>query len=197
MVTDTSRRAGPGLSDATSRAIRDAVLTELAAVGLGRLTIDAVARRAGVGKAAVYRRWPSKEEMVLATVAELGVDAALAPDTGSLRGDVDASLRALAAQLRHPVVARIVPDLLAEGARESRFAAAVYDRVGAARRERTGAVVEAAVTRGELGEGVDRELCLDLLAAPLYWRLAVTRQPYGEADHRRMVDVVVAALRAA
>jgi AcrR family transcriptional regulator len=62
---------------------------ELAAVGYGRLSIEAVARRAGVGKTAIYRRWSTKLEMVLELVTEVAWLPAPLPDTGSLRADLE------------------------------------------------------------------------------------------------------------
>ena len=193
----SARRVGPTLNDDTSEAIAAAVVDELCAVGYGRLTIDAVARRASVGKAAVYRRFADKEALVVATLADVGVDAVEAPDVGSLRDDVTALLRLGWAQLGDPTVARVLPDLLAETARDSSFGAAVHERIGIARRGRAAVVLDRAVQRGELRADVDRGLALDLLAAPLYWRLAVTREPFDEADLQRLVDVVLAGLRAA
>lgn len=191
------RRAGPVLSDVTSQAIADAVFHELAAAGYGRLTIDAVARRASVGKAAIYRRWSSKQEMVLAVVEAVGIEAVTRADTGSLRGDLRAAFEQFVEHMRHPLVARIVPDLLAETARDTAFGAAMHERVGVVRRDRGLALVRRAVLRGELPEHVDEALAADLIAAPLYWRLAVTREPFAAPDLHRLVEVTIAALRAA
>lgn len=83
-------------------AIRTAAFEELADVGYGKLSMEAVARRAGVSKPTLYRRWPGKEQLVLSLVAEVAVDAADTPDTGSLRGDIRAFLEAAAAGLTHP-----------------------------------------------------------------------------------------------
>jgi AcrR family transcriptional regulator len=197
-MTDTApRRPGPGLSHATSGAIRAAVVDELAAVGYGRFTIDGVARRAKVGKAAVYRRWPSKQEMVMAIITELALTPEPPPDAGSLEDDVVAMLRPLWSSFLDPTVARIVPDLLAETARDPGFRTVVHEHVGSARRDRARLILRRAVDRGELHDGVDEELCLDLLAAPLYWRLAVTREPFDEDDFGRLVRVLLAGLRAA
>lgn len=197
MAIDPDRRTGPSLSGATSRAIEAAVLRELSSVGFGRLTIDAVARRAGVGKAAVYRRFASKNEMVLAALARVGLEDDEPMDTGSLHDDVEALLRRWDGQLRHPDVARVVPDLLAETARDSTFGAAVYEHIGAPRRDRARPLLERAIARAELRPEVDLALCIDLLAAPLYWRLAVTREPFTEEDLRQLARVLVVAMQAA
>ncbi|AFU05401.1 TetR family transcriptional regulator [Nocardia brasiliensis ATCC 700358] len=68
--------------------------------------MEAVAKRAGVGKSALYRRWPSKLEMALAVLAEFSASRAAVADTGSLRGDLRKTLDGLLAWLTHPAVAR-------------------------------------------------------------------------------------------
>ena len=76
------------LQDDVTAAIETAFFEELARVGYGRLSIDAVAKRAGVGKAAVYRRWRSKQDLTVALVAKFAVAAIDVPDTGTLTGDL-------------------------------------------------------------------------------------------------------------
>ena len=91
-TTESPRRMpGRPRSEASHQAIIQATLELLIEVGYGALTMDAVRDRAGVGKATIYRRWSSKEELVRDTIVFLHEDFA-APDTGSLRGDYDACL---------------------------------------------------------------------------------------------------------
>lgn len=197
MATRSHVHTGPVLNDATTRAIAGAVFDELAASGYGRLSVDAVARRAGVGKAAIYRRWPSKEEMVLAHVTELATRPDLFPDTGTITGDLRSFMQIATRYLRHPLVARIVPDLLAEAARDSAFGTAMHEQVGIVRRERGADMVRRAIARDELPAAINLPLAADLVAAPVYWRLAVTREPFDEQDLEQLVNVTLAALRAA
>jgi AcrR family transcriptional regulator len=95
---------------------------ELAAVGYGRLSIEAVARRAGVGKTAIYRRWSTKLEMVLELVTEVAWLPAPLPDTGSLRADLELVLGLAARALRHRLASQIIPDLMADTARNPQIA---------------------------------------------------------------------------
>lgn len=84
------RRRGPALQEA----LLDAAWAELTERGYDDLTIDAVAVRAGTSRAVLYRRWPGKQELVLAALEHaVGKDVVVAPDTGSLRGDVIALLQ--------------------------------------------------------------------------------------------------------
>jgi len=191
-----TRHAGPVFSDETTGAITRAVFDELAERGYGRLSVDAVARRATVGKAAIYRRWGSKEEMVLSLLADVGTRPELFPDTGGIEGDLRALMLIVAGYLREPLVARIVPDLFAEAARTPPFAAAMHDRIGVVRRGHAAKMMERAIERGELPAELDVALAADVVVAPLYWRLAVTREPFTEQDLERLVGMTLAALRA-
>jgi AcrR family transcriptional regulator len=158
-------------------AIQLALVQELAAVGYGRLSIEAVARRAGVGKTAVYRRWGSKLEMVLEVVGSVAGQSMSLPDTGSLRGDLEIFLRVAAKALRHPLASQIIPDLLAEAARNPQIATTLQNALHANQREIGVLLVDRARKRGELTESVDPDLAVDLIVGPLYWRLAIARTP--------------------
>lgn len=156
-----------------TKAITEAVLAELAERGYARLSMEAVAKRAGVGKSALYRRWPSKLDMTLAVVAEFSVGQAEISDTGSLAGDVRKSLEAMAHWLSHPQFSRILADLVAEMGRSPELSGFVEGMIGQPRRARGRILIERAIARGELDPDVDLEFALDLLPAPIYWRLLV------------------------
>lgn len=191
-----SRRTGPSRSSETSDAIRDALVVELAARGIDRTSIDAVATRAGVGKAAIYRRWADKETMVLEVLGGYATATDLWADTGSLEGDLRAFFERCVEHLANPTVARIVSDLLARIVRDAAFAKALDDRVGSVRRGRGIAMIDRAVDRGELPAECDRDLAADLILAPLYWRLVVTRGDVGPDYVDQLVAVTVAAIHA-
>jgi AcrR family transcriptional regulator len=174
---------GPVLQDDVTAAIEGAFFAELAEVGYGRLSIDAVAKRAAVGKAAVYRRWRSKLDMTMALVSKTAVAAIDVPDTGTLLGDIRQYLRNGRDALTHPLARRIVPDLLAEAIRNPELA----DLLGETVRER-------AVQRGELPLGTNLEISMDVLAGPLYWRLAVMGLPVDDDYCDQLADRVIAAI---
>ncbi|MGW4058705.1 TetR/AcrR family transcriptional regulator [Amycolatopsis sp. NPDC004747] len=181
------------LQPEVTQAITDAVLRELADQGYGRLSMEAVAKRAGVGKSALYRRWRSKDEMIAAVVTEFSVTRAAEADTGSLRGDLRETMQALIDWLTHPLFSRILPDLVAEDARNPERSRRTRESIGGQRREVGEAMLRRAIARGELPADLDMEMALDVLAAPIYWRLVV-RQAEAEPDY---VDRLVAyALRA-
>jgi AcrR family transcriptional regulator len=187
---------GPVLQDDVTDAIAAAFFEELAQVGYGRLSVDAVARRAGVGKAAIYRRWPTKQAMAVALVSEVAVAAVDIPNTGTLRGDVRGFLANADTAMRHPRAGRIVPDLFAEATRNPELADALLAGIRDPRRTKAAQLLRRAVDRGELPEGTDLELGMDFLAGPLYWRLAVIRTPVAEDYLDRLTDRILGALTA-
>ncbi|MEU0845432.1 TetR/AcrR family transcriptional regulator [Streptomyces sp. NPDC005962] len=195
-----SRRAPAGaavLQENVTDAIRAAVFEELATVGYGRMSIERVARRAGVGKAAIYRRWPSKLPIVLEVVSALAKQGLPTPDTGTLHGDVKALLEATARVLWHPMAAQIIPDLFAESARNPDMAQALQMAVRDSQRGIAEVVVRNAVDRGELSADTDVDLALDLASGPLYWRLTTIRSPLPTGYLESLTVATTAALTAA
>lgn len=184
---------GPVLQDDVTAAIERAFFDELAEVGYGRLSIDAVAKRAAVGKAAVYRRWRSKLDMTMALVSKAAVAAIDVPDTGTLLGDIRQYLRNGRDALTHPLARRIVPDLLAEVIRNPELADVLAGTVREPRRIKAVELFERAVRRGELAADVNLELSMDMLAGPLYWRLAVMQLPVDDDYCDELADRIVAA----
>jgi AcrR family transcriptional regulator len=176
-MTAKSRRAPAGaalLQDDVTEAITVAFFREWARVGYAALSIEAVAKRGGVGKAAVYRRWSSKLVMASELLLKVGVGMARAPDTGSLEGDVRAFLQAAYSVLRRPLVRRILPDLHAEMRRSAPLAKAIRASLQVERRAMGEALLCRAIERGELSASIDVDLALDLLGGLLYWRLIIT-----------------------
>ncbi len=184
------------LREDVTAAIRTAVFEELAESGYGRMSIEAVARRAGVGKTAVYRRWPGKAEMVVDLVSAVAVEAADLPDTGSLLGDVTTFLEVTAQGLLHPLVWRTAPDLLAAANRTPELADRLVVAVRDRRRAKAAATLRRAIERGELPDSIDIEMALDLLAGPLFIRLFVVRGPVDRAYFERLARSLVAAIAA-
>ena len=195
-MTAKSRRAPAGaalLQDDVTRAITAAFFREWARVGYAALSIEAVAKRAGVGKAAVYRRWSSKLAMASELLLKVGVGMARAPDTGSLEGDVRAFLEAAYNVLRHPLVRRILPDLHAEMRRSAPLARAIRTSLQVERRAMGEALLRRAIDRGELSASIDVDLALDLLGGLLYWRLIITGM---DTPPRYLVDLKALTLGA-
>ncbi len=184
------------LQTQVTTAIAKACFREWARVGYAALTMEAIARRAGVGKAALYRRWPSKLAMTVDLLTRSGVPSADVPDQGSLEEDVRFFLKQTLRLLQRPLVKRILPDLHAEMGRTPELAAAVRNGIQGKRRELGERLLDRAVARGELGSGTDRALALDLLVAPLYWRAVITGGPTPPDYLEALTNLTLGGLRA-
>ncbi|MGW3960926.1 TetR/AcrR family transcriptional regulator [Amycolatopsis sp. NPDC005003] len=196
---DGTRPASGGavLRKQVTDAITEAAFAEVAETGYARTSMDAVARRAGVGKAALYRRWPSKQAML----AELIRDKVTAasppvPDTGALRTDLRELFATFRGQLAHPLVARIGAGLLAEATHDAALDEVLQTAVAAPRRAAARAILRNAIGRGELPPGLDPELGTDLLIAPLAFRMLVVKGPSGDEYLDALTRAVEAALKA-
>lgn len=195
-MQDENRRPPAGaavLRGDITAAIREAVVAELAAVGYGRLSIEAVARRAGVGKTAIYRRWSSKLELVLDIVTEVAGQRLPLLDSGSLVGDLEILLTILSHALRHPLASQIIPDLLAEAARNPKIGRTLQEALQANQRDVATLLLDRAVERGEL-KRADPDLAMDLVFGPLYWRLAIARSPLPKGYVKRLAETTAQAL---
>lgn len=179
-----------------TEALTRAFFVEWARVGYADLSLERVARMAGAGKAAVYRRWPDKATMAGDLLSRVGLKLTDTGDAGSLEADLLAALLAIRRVLRHRVIRRVVVDIHAELERNPALAAAVRP-FQQARRARVGGLIDRAVSRGELPSDVDRELAADLLGAPIYWRMVVLGGNAGRTYVETLARVTAVALRQA
>jgi AcrR family transcriptional regulator len=171
--SDGPRPLGRPREPRADRAILAAVLELIAECGVPDLRMDDVARHAGVGKAAIYRRYRSKDELIAAAVAAL-VSEIKVPDTGSTHNDLLALMRDAVQVYNSPVAAAAMPSLVAAMSRDRELAGAVRDGFLAGRRAALRAVLERGVQRGDLAADLDFELALDVLGGPLFYRLLIT-----------------------
>lgn len=178
------------LTDALYRAFFE----EWAERGFAAISLERVAARAGAGKAAIYRRFASHHEFATAAVTALGLTMAMPEDHGSLKADVLAFLTRLRAVLRHPMIRRILPDLHAEAARSASMRD-LNTQLAKARREQAQIILDRAIARGELDRDVDRDLALDLLPAPLYWRMVVLGTTPTRGQLATEAVAIVAAMK--
>ncbi|MBS2534345.1 TetR/AcrR family transcriptional regulator [Catenulispora sp. NF23] len=198
MATTRTATGGAALRQKVTDAIKDAVFTELAETGYAGLSMEAVARRAGVGKAALYRRWASKQEMLTELLRQAVEDTLPpVPDTGALHSDLRQYFGTMRGQLAHPVVSTIGTGLIAESRRSDAFGEALRRDVAAPRRAAARAMLRTAIERGELSERLDMELAADLLIAPLGFRVLVMDEDSGEEYLDVLTTTIEAALKAA
>lgn len=180
-------------------AITAAAWDEIAEAGYSRMSMEAVARRAGVGKAAIYRRWASKQDMVEQIVSDLAWNVVPVPDTGSLRGDVARYVADATNARNDERTTRIVADLGAEATRNPRLARVFYSALRQPRRDAGAAMLRKAVERGELPADLDAELALDCLVGLAHARpqtLSAAGDLVDPYPQDRLVGVILTALTA-
>jgi len=197
----TSRRArSPGRLDRSlDAAILDATLAGVAEVGYDRLSMDDVASRAGVGKAAIYRRWPSKAVVVADAIAHWRrrLGPVEPPNSGSLRGDIDALVAAtpdLDDADSHMI--RVVVGVATAAMHNPVLAAALDDLVLSTPRQVVRAVLDQAVARGEIPAGRDLSLIPDV-ALGLNVLRVITGRPVDRVYVRRVLEDVLLPLAGA
>jgi AcrR family transcriptional regulator len=191
-----ARPLGRPRSARAHRAILDAAIDLFVDQGYEAMSIEGVAARAGVGKTTIYRRWPSKEDLVIDAIDELILEVDV-PDTGSLRADLVGLLVQLQSTLTSSRAGDVFPRMAAEVAAASPLGRAYLERVVAPRFGLLRSVMSRGVDRGELPDGVDLEVARAMLLGPLIlWKLMrqLTRRGARERAER-IVDTVLGGLR--
>lgn len=172
-------------------AILVATIELLSEVGYARLTVAEVARRSGVSKPTIYRRWARKSQLVVEAIVTQ-MPTSLAPNTGTISGDLLALTRQLITTLTKTPMGRVLPGLVAELAADPLLAASYRGLIIRPIRMWWRSAVEAGIARGELAADTDVELVLDALAGPLYIRLLITGEPIDPDYAPAAVDLVLA-----
>jgi AcrR family transcriptional regulator len=187
-------RRGRPRNESCTTGILDATLELVAEVGIAGLTMDAVAARAGVGKATIYRRWSSKEALLLDAWTEC-VRKPEVPDTGSLQGDLLALLNGFDHPLSEHDLQRVFPQMIA-AAKVNPEVAETYATFVAQRRVPLQTVLRRAMDRGEIDPTCDLDVVHDLLVAPLLYRWLLSDAPVDETVIGRIIATVTAGIAA-
>ncbi len=176
--------AGRPRSEEAHQAILEATLELLVEVGFSALTVEGVASRAGVGKATIYRRWPSKLPLVVEAFGNLpGFEDV---DTGSVAEDLKQMLRSYIQVFNSTPLATVMPSLAGERAHNPELSQ-LYDPVSRQRRRPLVTALERGVARGELEANLDLELAADLVVGPI----AVALFSKGAKLQPKMVGPIV------
>jgi AcrR family transcriptional regulator len=172
------------------QAILEAAMALIAEVGYDRMTIDAIAHRAGVSKPTLYRRWPNgKKELVADAIRERHAEFGPTPDTGSLRGDLLALVAMQTGQLLEDV--HLACGLLTQLRASEELAAVMQDHVIAEERDRYTGVLERAAARGELEQRSVSPLFADVAGSIVFTRVTITGEPVDHAFAEELVDHVL------
>jgi AcrR family transcriptional regulator len=192
MITPVSVHRGPGRPRRAraDAAILDAVRELLAEEGYDSLSVERVAQRAGVSKATIYRRHPSKASLVVEALHENKRAAVEYQDTGDLRADLVRYLagigRAMSSDDGH-----IMAGLVSAVARNPELADAMRSEYIEPRRRQMLEIFRAAVDRGDLRDDVDPRVLGDVLVGALQHRFLVTGDPTGRKVAEQIVDLVL------
>jgi AcrR family transcriptional regulator len=163
-----ARGRGRPRSQKADQAILDATLRMLGTQGVAGMTIEGVAADAGVGKTTIYRRWPTKTDLILAAISDL-VPPGDPPDTGTMAGDMAALAETQQRRLVGSGLSGIVPRVLAESMSSPKLHQDFVDRVVNPFRELLRLFIERGIERGELRPDLEVEPLVDLLhSIPIY-----------------------------
>ena len=185
--------AGRPRDPALEAAILDATQDLLIEHGFAATTVEAVARAAGTGKAAVYRRWPSKIDLVIAAIRALQSPPA-APDTGTLRGDLVECAMHFVQRDRRPAL--VLAGVLNEIGRNDKLREAAYEAIGKPPAVAFAAVLERWRTRGQVTSSAPAELLAGIVPAAAFRSVAFRRRALDQQTAVDLVDfVLLPALR--
>ncbi|MFI0790571.1 TetR/AcrR family transcriptional regulator [Streptomyces lydicus] len=211
--TDSNQTAPAGRQPARGRprdagrdrALLEATVQVLQESGYGGLTTAAVAKRAGVSTATLYRRWRSKEDLVVGTAVRWASDLGPQPDTGSLEGDLAVLLRDKAGTLQGPG-GRLLHVLIGEAAHNEALARVLDTAIIQPVRDRAATVVRRAVDRGDIPPLKDSHVLADLVVGSMVSKLFLTPDAAhagtagdsssGEAAIRELLPFLLRALGA-
>jgi AcrR family transcriptional regulator len=172
------------------QAVLDITLLQLAEVGFERLSIPDIAVLGEVNKTSIYRRWPTKVELVNEALKVAMSHADEAPDTGALRGDLIELARTIAVFIQSPVGKAIVRIMHSEGA-NSELRAIAQKAYGESSGRGPFVVVKRAMERGEVKIGSDPSLMLFTIAGAVMHRVFVEQGEVSEALLEQVVDMVL------
>jgi AcrR family transcriptional regulator len=186
------RRRTGGRSARVREAVLKAAVQAVAEHGADAVSISAVARQAEVHETSVYRRWPTKEHLVLEALLDYSEAKLPIPDTGTLRDDLVAFATEVTAYLDSPLGRTLARSMAVAG--DDDTLAAGRTQFWKSRLDLAGAMIAHAKDRGEVPADLDTAVALELVIAPLHFRALLTREPLGEHAIAQLVDVLLAGL---
>ena len=190
-----ARSPGRPRSERAHRAILQAANDLLESEGFAALTVEAIAERAGVSKATIYRWWPNRAAVVMDGFLSIVSSEVPFPHTGHAREDIRIHMRRLAEAFSGKI-GRTVAALIAEGQSDPELAEALRSRWLSVRRKEAREILELGIERGELREDIDQEVAVDVLYGPIYYRMLVGHAQLDDDFADALADHVFAGLRA-
>lgn len=166
-----TQRTSPGRprDDSVDERVVEATLAILAEEGLGALSIESIASHAGVSKSSIYRRWDSKEEIIIDAIAAIAHSVEIT-DTGDLRRDLAHALDTLRTLVTDTRAGEVFPWLVSEIASRSDIGVLYFSTVVQPRRQAIMKLIADAKVRGEIRSDLDVETAVDILTGPIILR---------------------------
>jgi AcrR family transcriptional regulator len=196
---EVARRPGRPRSAEADTAIIDATLELIVEEGIGRLSVESIAARAGVGKATIYRRWAGKDEVVEFALRSLNDALPEIPDGESVRERLVTMVEAIRVKSLETCSGRLMPRMLSYATQHPELFQTYYSSVILPRRERYRMVLQDGVDSGELRADLDVDLVATLVAAPMLYlhlmQVGMGAPPEGTSE--KLVDAVLDGIRAA
>jgi AcrR family transcriptional regulator len=189
-----TRPPGRPRSEASRRAILDATQALLEQMTVRELSIEGIAREAGVGKTTIYRWWPNKSAVVIDAFFDQIAPRMAAPQADNAAEAIDRQTTRLANILRGPL-GRIVAEVIAEGQSDpevlEHFREAFLDHA----RRAAGEAIATGIKSGLFAKNLNLDAAVDLIYGPLYFRLLAGHKPVNRAFAKAVADMAVQALK--
>ena len=189
VVAVTGRKRDPSLDGS----ILDAAIMTLSEVGFDQMTMDEVAARSGTAKTTVYRRWPSKAELVrdaLIWMSKSSVDVEKTPDTGTLRGDLLSVQKDYSPEHSERKV-RVLSKLGSFHSEHPKAAEAVTQQIFGPMSELNARLMKRAAERGEISSTADFDLACQTIAATITYRTSYLHKSFDKTQYAKLLDGIV------
>lgn len=187
------KRLGRPRSEETKKAILTASYELLLENGFNAVTVEGIAERAGVSKATIYKWWSNKAVVVLDGFFAATESLLQVPDTGSTSEDLFIQVNSLATFITSSK-GNVIKELIAEGQFDKNIAEEYRIRYFNPRRLISRNIIERGILRGELKKDLDVELCIDLIFAPLFYRLLITGEKVDSAFVKSLISYALMGL---
>lgn len=189
--SDAPRAAGRPRSEKARLAILAAAREIIDSWGPARVTVEAVAQRAGVGKPTIYRYWLNAQELAMSALLEADAGAGTMADG---RGDLQTLIESIVERLGTKR-GRQMALMLAAAEPDGELFKAFANRVMLEGRQNGTAIIEAGIAKGEIGAGLDPGLAMDLILGAIFLRLLLRHAPLDAAIAKASIDLVIPPAR--
>lgn len=188
-----NKKAGRPRSEEAKTSILQTAYELLLEHGLAGVTIEGIAKKAGVSKVTIYKWWQTKSALVLDAFFAATETILPVPDTGFIKDDLFQQANNLSEFINSPK-GKVISEFIAEGQYDSEFAKEYRSRYFVPRRFISRKIFERGIQRGEIKENTDIELCIDLIFSPIFYRLLITGDEINSDYISKIIDISLFSL---